>query len=75
MDSSLSDEIIRNVVTTFFGIMQVVILAGLGAFVKMYIDVRSLKKGNQSSFRKIRNIERKVFGDITSELDSKEKDK
>jgi hypothetical protein len=71
MDTNLTDEIIRNIVTTFFGIFQVIFLAGLGAFVKMYIDVRSLKKGSNSSFKKIRTLERKVFGDISSELDAK----
>lgn len=57
---NLSDEIIRAILTTFFGIMGTLMTAAIGAVIVMWSDVRSLKKAMNSAFNKIRDLEAKV---------------
>lgn len=45
-------------------------IATVGVVFKVWLDVRSLRKGQQASFTKIRNIEKKLFGFITADADT-----
>lgn len=68
---NLSEEIIKAIILVAAGIVQVLALIALATGLKMYIDNISLRKGQRIAFSKIRALELKVFGQITSELDSK----
>jgi hypothetical protein len=49
----LSDSILG----TFFGVLQAVIIMGLGGAVKLWVDVRILRKDMNEAFKKIRKLE------------------
>ena len=57
---NLSDEIIRAILTTFFGIMGTLMSAVIGVSIIVWADVRSLKKAANAAFDKIRALEAKA---------------
>lgn len=61
MNQELIMEIIKNLITVFFGIMQAVFLMVLVGGVNMYFSVRTLKKSLNAAFSKIRDLEQKVY--------------
>jgi hypothetical protein len=66
---NLSDEIIRNAIAMAFNVAGGLMILMIPAVLLMWADVRSLKKSANSAFRKIRDLEKKVFGHETSEGD------
>lgn len=71
---NLTEEIIRNAIQMVFVLLGAGIAAVFSGSIVLYLDVRSLKKGANASFSKIRALERKVFGYETCEKE-KEKNK
>lgn len=66
----LTEEVIGNLVVgiilAFVGGVITLGTGAIGVMIVVWSDVRSLKKGQNAGFSKIRNIERKVFGQETS---------
>lgn len=53
-------EVVRNSISVFFGLLQTAIVASFAVIIKLYIDVRSLKKAMNAAFDKIREIQEKL---------------
>ena len=64
-------ETAKALIYSGVGLLFAVSTASIGVLFKMFLDVKSLKKGQTSGFEKVRALEKKVFGEITSELDDK----
>lgn len=47
-------------------------ISAIAVLFNLWLDVRSIKKAQGSAFKKVRDLEKKVFGSVTSELDSRE---
>lgn len=69
---NLSDEIIRNAIAMAFTIAGTLLSGSIVALIVMWGDVRSLKKATGSSFKKIRALEEKVYGFVSSELSERD---
>lgn len=54
----MAPEIWNQAVATFFAILQAGLIAGVAAGVKMYFDVKLLRRDMNASFTKIRDLEK-----------------
>ena len=54
--SDLVLEAVKNSITVFFGLLQLVIVSAVGGVVKLWLDVRDLRKDMDAAFDKIREV-------------------
>jgi hypothetical protein len=56
-DLNILAEIVRNAISMFFAILQIILVTSFGVVIKLYIDMRSAKKAINAGFRKTRALE------------------
>lgn len=54
------EDIIKQSLPVFFGVLQSLFLVVISGAFKIYFDVRKLKQDLRSAFTKIRNLEAKI---------------
>lgn len=57
----MSPEIWNQAVATFFAILQAGLIGGIAAGIKMYFDVRVMRRDINAAFVKIRELEQKQW--------------